>query len=82
MLNLTYFHPERGGNLENKSNSPVNIRFVAKTSDIRNLSENVVSDVKPVVLFFENTVLYSASFTHACIEAFLTVLFKHEFFSK
>jgi len=31
-----------------KNNSPVNIRFVAnaKTSDIRNLSENIRSDVK------------------------------------
>jgi len=34
------------GNLENKSNNPVNIRFVAKTSDIRNLSENIRFDVK------------------------------------
>jgi len=30
----------------NKNNSPVNIRFVAKTSDIRNFSENIRSDVK------------------------------------
>jgi len=29
-----------------KNNSPVNIRLVAKTSDIRNLSENIRSDVK------------------------------------
>jgi len=28
-----------------KNNSSVNIRFVAKTSDIRNLSENITSDV-------------------------------------
>jgi len=32
--------------LENKNNSLVNIRFVAETSDIRNLSENYRSDVK------------------------------------
>jgi len=30
----------------NKNNSPVNVRFVAKTSDIRNFSENIRSDVK------------------------------------
>jgi len=30
----------------NKNNSPVNIRFVAKTSDIRNFFENIRSDVK------------------------------------
>jgi len=29
-----------------KSNSLVNIRFVAKTSDIRNFSQNIRSDVK------------------------------------
>ena len=34
------------GNVVNKNNSPVNIRFVAKTSDIRNFSENIRSDVK------------------------------------
>jgi len=28
-----------------KSNNPVNIRFVAKASDIRKLSENITSDV-------------------------------------
>jgi len=32
--------------VENKNNSPVNIRFVSKTSDIRNLSENIRSDVE------------------------------------
>jgi len=30
----------------NKNNIPVNIRFVAKTSDIINFSENIRSDVK------------------------------------
>ena len=34
------------GNAVNKNNSPVNIRFVIKTSDVRNFSENVRSDVK------------------------------------
>ena len=33
------------GNVENKNN-PVNIRFVAKISDIRYLSVNIRSDVK------------------------------------
>jgi len=32
------------GNVK-KNNTSVNIRFVAKTSDIRNLSENITSDV-------------------------------------
>jgi len=45
-MNLTYFRPKMRGNLENKSNNPVNIRFVAKTSDIRNLSENIRFYVK------------------------------------
>jgi len=44
-MNLTYFRPKIRGNVENKINNPVNIRFVAKTSDIRNLSENITSDV-------------------------------------
>jgi len=34
------------GNVENKNNSPVDIRFVAKTSDTKNLSENIGSDVQ------------------------------------
>ena len=33
------------GNVENKNNNPINIRFVGKTSDIINLSENITSDV-------------------------------------
>jgi len=33
------------GNVVNKNNNPVNIRFVAKTSDIRHLSENFTTDV-------------------------------------
>jgi len=43
-VNLTYFRSEMRGNVE-KNNSTVNIRFVAKTSDITNLSENITSDV-------------------------------------
>jgi len=43
-MNLTYFRSEMRGNVE-KNNSSVNIRFIAKTSDIRNLSENITSDV-------------------------------------
>jgi len=44
-MNLTYFRPKMKGNVENKNNNPVNIRLVAKTSDVRNLSENITSDV-------------------------------------
>jgi len=33
IMNLTYFHPKGRGIVENKNNSPVNIKFVA-TSDI------------------------------------------------
>jgi len=44
-MNLSYFRPEMRGNVENRNNNPVNIRFVAKTSDIRNLSENITSDI-------------------------------------
>jgi len=43
-MNLTYFRLEMRGNVE-KNNSSVKIRFVAKTSDIRNISENITSDV-------------------------------------
>jgi len=43
-MNLTYFRPEMRGNVE-KNKNPVNIRFVAKASDIRNLSETITSDV-------------------------------------
>jgi len=45
-MNLTSFQPERTGNVENKNNSSFNIRFVAKTSDIKNFSQNIISDVK------------------------------------
>jgi len=45
-MNLTYFHPQKREKVENINNSPVNIRFVAKTSDIRNLFESIRSDVK------------------------------------
>ena len=40
IMNLTSFHPKRKWNMENKNNSPVNIRFVAKTSDMRIFSQN------------------------------------------
>ena len=43
-MNLTYFYPKMRGNVVN--NSPANIRFVAKISDIRMFSENIRSDVK------------------------------------
>jgi len=45
-MHLTYFYPQFRENVVNKSNSAVNIRFFAKTSDIRNFSENIRSDVK------------------------------------
>jgi len=45
MMNLTYFHPDMRRNVENKNNNPANITFVDKTSAIRNLSENITSDV-------------------------------------
>jgi len=44
-VNLTQFHPKRIENLK-KSNILVNIRFVAKASDIRNNSQNIRSDVE------------------------------------
>jgi len=44
-MNLTYFRPKMRGNVENKNNNPVKIRFVDKTSDIINLPENITSDV-------------------------------------
>jgi len=43
-MNLTYFRPKMTRNVE-KNNNPVNIRFDAKASDIRKLSENIASDV-------------------------------------
>jgi len=46
-MNLTHFHPKRIDNLK-KSNTLflVNIRFVAKTSDTRNFSQNIRSEVE------------------------------------
>jgi len=44
-MNLTYSQPRKRRNVEN-NNCPLNIRFVAKTSDIRNFSRNIRSDVK------------------------------------
>jgi len=46
IMNLTYFHPKKRVNMQNKNNNLVNIRFVTKTSDLRKLSENIRSDVK------------------------------------
>ena len=46
IMNVTPFQPERVGNVENKNNSPVNIKFFVKTSNIRNFSQNYRSDVK------------------------------------
>jgi len=45
-MNLTYFRPKMRGNVEKKKKNPINVIFVAKISDIRNLSENITSDVK------------------------------------
>jgi len=41
-MNLTHFYPKSVENL-GTNNSSVNIRFVAKTSDIRNISQNIRS---------------------------------------
>jgi len=43
-MNLAYFRPKMRGNVVNKNNNQVNFRFVDKTADIRNLSENITSD--------------------------------------
>jgi len=45
-MNLTYFQPRKRRNVENNNNCLLNIRFVAKTSDMRNFSQNIRSDVK------------------------------------
>ena len=45
-MNVTSFHAKRVGNVENKNNSPVNIRFFATISDTTNFSQNIRSDVK------------------------------------
>jgi len=45
-------------NLRKKNNSSVNIRFVDKTSDIRNFSQNIKSDVKtPEVATLRSTLM-------------------------
>jgi len=44
-MNLTYFQPRKRRNVEN-NNYPLNIRFVTKTLDIRNFSQNIRSYVK------------------------------------
>jgi len=45
-MNLTHFHPKSIKNVGNKNNILVNIRFLVKTSDIRNFSQNIRSDIK------------------------------------
>jgi len=45
-MNLTYFQTRKRRIVENNNNYPLNIRFAAKTSDIRNFSQNIRSDVK------------------------------------
>ena len=43
-----FLSPKMTGNVKNKSSRPVNVRFVANTSDIRNLSQNIRS-VNPLL---------------------------------
>jgi len=62
-MNLTYICHKRIGNVENENNSPINIRFVSKTSDIRNVSQNIRSDVKTS----EETALVSAPAANALL---------------
>jgi len=50
-MNLTYFYPQKRGNVQYINNSPSishheNIIFVAKTSNTRNFFENIRSDIK------------------------------------
>ena len=45
-MKLTCFHPKKRGIAGNKNTCPVNVRFIGRTSDIRNFSENFRSDVK------------------------------------
>jgi len=52
-MNLTYFCHKMRGNVEKTNNNPVNIRFVDKTPDIRNLSENITSNV---MLIYQNII--------------------------
>jgi len=46
LTHFVYGKFEMYGKFEKKNNSSVNIRFVDKTSDIRNFSQNIKSDVK------------------------------------
>jgi len=49
IMNLSYLHPKRRENVENKNNSPVKIllpkhqpsEISLKTSDLRNFSQNI-----------------------------------------
>jgi len=44
-MDLTYIFIQKE-NVENKNNSPVKTKYFAKTSDIRNLSQNIRADGK------------------------------------
>jgi len=86
-MNLTYFRPKIRGKV--KKNNPVNIRFVAKTSDIRNLSENITSDVMSILSEVATLVSmipncwYSLEVAttelHLCFILKCNVLWKHTF---
>jgi len=61
------------GNVE-KNKNPVNIRFVHKTSDIRNLSENITSDVMFVKMSEVATLVSMIPNFWCCLEVAATVL--------
>ena len=56
-----------------KNKNPVNIRFVAKASDIRNLSENITSDVMLKYQKWQTLVSMIPNFWY-CLEAAATEL--------
>jgi len=68
------FSRKRTGNVKNKSNSPLNIRLVAKTSGIRSFSQNIRSDVKTSEVA---TLPAWVSFSYLC-DARLRVCQRHE----
>ena len=63
IMYLTYFQPRKRRNVENYC--PLNIRFVAKTSDIRNFSQNIRSHVKTS----EMATLVPAALQHSIISS-------------
>jgi len=63
-MNLTYFHPRKRRIVEN-NNSPLNIRFVAKTSNIRNFSQNIRPDVKTSKVATLDTALLTVTYREA-----------------